>query len=190
MQAELELMAYLDGELEGEALESLEARLREEPELRARLDALLQVVELSSELAAERVAAAPELPASFWERLEAVDAERRGGLAPVVPLASRAGWWKAGTALAAAAAALLAVWGVARSPGPVESTSGTGQAPSAPLHSVPTRGPVPEEEAGAGVAIESVDFGSHAGTIFVVSEDAEEPTLVVWLDEDSPRTSL
>jgi len=34
------------------------------------------------------------------------------------------------------------------------------------------------------VAIESVDFGTHAGTVFVV-ESGDSQTPVVWLDDDS-----
>jgi len=38
--------------------------------------------------------------------------------------------------------------------------------------------------AGPTVAIESVDFGTHAGTVFVV-ESGDSQTPVVWLEDDS-----
>lgn len=49
--------------------------------------------------------------------------------------------------------------------------------------------PVLERLPAAAVAVEQVDFGAHAGTIFSVSAAGTETT-VVWLSDDADESSL
>jgi hypothetical protein len=96
----------------------------------------------------------------------------------------------AGLALAAAAAFLL--WQkAAPAPSPPESRSAAlvPSTPAIPTVTTATSQPaVPaEDETVPAVAIEAVDFGNQAGSIFVVGE---ESTPVVWLVDEPPGTKM
>lgn len=100
---EAELVAYLDGELDGEAERTVEARLASDPQLRARADALKKTFDLLDFL--PRADPSPDFAARTVEKLPAVKSnpESRPGVAAAarsssVPIALSTGSIPGGTA--------------------------------------------------------------------------------------------
>lgn len=170
-----ERMEFFDGELSEERARAVEDHLARHPDQRAELSAWAAVGEWVRQ--DPRFQQDPDLTDAVLQRIE----RQRGAGGREARFGRRMGAWGlvAGGALAVAAAA--AVWLGARSAPPA--------APRAALPVEPVLGsaaPAPlaapvESETVPAVAIESIDFGTHEGAIFVVGEDA---TPVVWLNDD------
>jgi hypothetical protein len=202
------LMRYFDEELSPAEAAQVEEELLASPE-GARLLADFETLgELVQESALERSQPADDLADGVMARIELERrpderGERAAGPAPapVYPLPSaaepvlpdfRKRFVRLSLVMAAAAGVGLAL---SRSPGrPPHADLGQGAPPSASVvfQAAPTAlasvgGPGQREVASA-AAIEAVDFGSHAGSIFLVLE-GDETTPVVWL-VDEPASSL
>ena len=187
------LMLLWDGELPEEEAEVLELRVARDAGARAALDDFELIGELVRETAQKQAScAAADLSGDVMVRLAAEATPPRARRRQ-----SSARWRRVvpsfGGALALAAALLLVVHGSRHaSPAPhrVASTPREVQAspaPAADLPSVPAlasddAGPVGDDNAAPGVSIETVDFGAHDGTIFMVSA-GEGATPVVWLSD-------
>lgn len=174
MNRQLRAMAWRDGELDADETARFEADLARDPELVAIVRALDRLdAELVPVLAA-RVQAAPDLSGPILARVRA-EPVRPGmsRLARVIPLAA--------AGLAAAAAAAFAL----RAPEPSQHAPIASVSQGVAVSAAPEPVAVAQADDDPGVAIESVDFGSGEGTIFMVSE-GESDTPVVWLNDDGP----
>lgn len=197
-QGELELLAYLDGELEGEQLAAFEARLSSDRELAARVKALSAIGDFVRGDASRiygnaKVDGIVDDVMARVNRGEAAPEPKLADVIPlsqVAPLTSRADRakkntviWVAFGAVAAAAAALI-VWTGAhevKSPLPVASTS------VAPPETVavkivpppPSNPPAPVPESAATVEVEDLEVGSGATVIYTRGEEGSSP--VVWI---------
>lgn len=166
------LMRYHDGELDLAARERVEQLLGRDAVARAQVERWVLLGDLLREADRARPAP-PDVASSVLLRV-------RGRRARWVRLSSYGGL---------AAAALLALWVGTTRPGPVTSLPSQ-RAPSPSL--APSRAPLPPAETALvpAVAIESVDFGSTQGAIFVVSAPNDAETVVVWtLDDAKPGSS-
>jgi anti-sigma factor RsiW len=174
------LMRLHDGELSDPEVRELERRLASDPQASSVLEGLHQIGDVVRALASERSAAADGIADSVLARIEA---EPCGSPPMSRPIPIRSRWTLPAVAATLAAAAALFVW-LGRAPDPVES------APVATLQPRPAlepsaAAPVSDEDIAPAVEIETVDFGSHNGAIFMVSAGSES-TPVVWLNDDAP----
>lgn len=197
-----QLMQLHDDELAPEQLAALEKRVAEDPEAAGVLRGLEQVGQALRGVAEEQGTGAEQIADLVMARIDAEDGERSAepgsdAGARVLPLSRR---WRhtvptvAGVLALAAAAVLVARSGaLARHPAvegpPHTSAHLVAQARSAaPKAPVAEPAPAPAEADGApSVAIETVDFGSHDGTIFMVSA-GDDATPVVWLTDEPAET--
>lgn len=184
-------MRFHDGELsEAEALE-VEAALEARAELLEELEAYSQLgnfVRAASEHA--RAESAPSFDISESVMAAIAPAPPRP-LARVHSLWPRvAGWVSLGAAVAAGSLLVIRSWSA-----PHASTRGSAHdhaalavsGSAAPSSASALQAPAEEEasEQNLGPAtIETVDFGSNTGTVFVVSTDSSE-TPVVWMPDDA-----
>lgn len=173
------LMELHDGELEPGSKEALEAEVRDNPAAQAELRGLVLLGDLVREVASSR-AAPPDLA-------DAILARTAG--APVPARRSLPGrrWPRlaapAAGMLALAAAAVLVI----NSSQKAERTSQAMSVASAPALKPAASVALaarPSEGVEAGVSIQSVDFGSTQGAIFLVPGGQSE-TMVVWTLEDA-----
>ncbi|AUX47060.1 hypothetical protein SOCE26_085720 [Sorangium cellulosum] len=215
---DLELMLYVDGELDEARHRQVEAYVLHDPRCSAKVAGLVAAADMIRDGALSSSAAdgiADGVMAKIAGAKVDVAADDAGAaLRPVAPpAASPAGALPrarprlerapandnargifALTALAAAAAAALMIWGRTEAPAPgaalpapapVEVPSPRTAAPSAE----PAAAPSAESEAEPGVEIAAVDFGARMGTIFYVPREAVASgptTTVVWLSDEGP----
>jgi hypothetical protein len=200
------LMRYFDGELAGEQLAEVEARLQRDPDFAARLTALgnlQRAVMASAEHAGEGV----DFDALFGriEARVAQDAQDEAAQATPLPSGGLGQWLREllqhpaqlfvpAAGLAAAAAVIFVV---ARS-GPDAGGTGPGgegrpQARTEPRMERDTREVVsPEVEpvdrkermALASSEVVSVDFGDNTGTVFEIALAEGVSTPVVWINDE------
>lgn len=198
-QGELDLLAYLDGELDGEALSAFEARLSTDRELAARLKALTAIGDFVRDDASRIYGAArvDSIVDDVMTRVNAGEAPAEPRLADVIPLSthvapltSRADRAKKNTVIwvafgtVAAAAAALIFWTGAhevKTPTPVASTS---VAPPETVAKIippppPSNPPVPVPENASTVEVEDLEVGSGATVIYTRGEEGSSP--VVWI---------
>jgi len=184
-----QLMRYHDGELPEAEARVVEAALEQEP-------ALLEELEAYSELASFVRAwdqshtaklAAFDVSANVMAALEPPRA-RVHSLLPRI-----ATWVSLSAAIAAGSALVVRSWSTAPLAPPGAASGETSERiespKSAPSASVPSLSAVlgvmdEEQPKPPPATIESVDFGSNAGEVFVVSTDSSE-TPVVWMPDDA-----
>jgi anti-sigma factor RsiW len=194
------LMRYFDGELSPEQAAELEEQLASDPEAERVLAGLDQIGEVVRGVALARSDAHADLTDRILERVAAeprVPAARQGALerVSVRPLPQKSRLQRAapaligGLALAAAAALLFErVREPVAPPAPIVEVNPPAPAPEIPEErSVPALPePIAEADTAPAIAIETVDFGAHRGSIFMLQE-GEATTPVVWLvDEPGP----
>ena len=177
---DLELMLWVDGELEAGRAGEIADLVRHDPRVRALVDALRQGSQAVAEgaLRHAELADADVIADNVMEAIEA--AATRHLLAPV----KRAPAWRApaiaaiGIALAAAAAWVFVF--------PSELAPVSKRAPDAVSSGAPSG---TSDEETAGISIDVVDFGARPGTIFYVPSEDESILPVVWLTEDDTPSS-
>jgi hypothetical protein len=173
-----------DGAVDDEQARDAQALLAKEPRAAARLERLRLLGELVREVEAAR-----NLPADFTDRV--MDRVAASGVVPRVrPRARVFAGAMAGSGLALAAAVLLWLSNQAPREAPSLAPRGPEVTASAwPEPSVESADAVALAAVDAPpVSIESVDFGTTQGAIFLVSAGATD-TMVVWtMDEPSPRS--
>lgn len=171
---DLELMLWVDGEIEDERAGEIADLVRLDPRVRAVVSALCHAAQVTAE-DAERHAELSDADSIADNVMEAIEAAAsRRLIAPI----KRAPAWRApalaamGIALAAAASWTLIF--------PRELTPVSKRAtPAVSSGATPAA-----REAIAGVSIDVVDFGARPGTIFYVPSEDESILTVVWLTED------
>jgi hypothetical protein len=168
---------YYDGEAGEAEAERVRELLASDAKSREQFERLGLIGSLVREAEGGR-----RLPANFTDRLM----ERIAAEAPP-RRRKRAAAFAAATASALALAALVTLWVRVKPPSGADSRSAPIAEISAPS-SAPSFGEVAATEpVGLPVAIESVDFGSTQGAIFLVSAGVTD-TMVVWtLDEPVPH---
>lgn len=200
-QGELDLLAYLDGELEGEQLRAFEARLASDRELSARHRALTAIGGFLRDDAA-RIYGAARVDSIVDDVMVKVRGQamepRLADVIPlsthVAPLTSRAERakkntviWVAFGAVAAAAAGLIFWTGAheVKTPvAPVASASASSGSNDvvAKVNIVPpppSNPPDPVPESAATVEVEDLEVGSGATVIYTRGEEGSSP--VVWI---------
>jgi negative regulator of sigma E activity len=193
------LMRYYDGELPEAEARDVETTLASDTEARRVLEGLEQIGAVVRGLALDRAEPHGDLADRILERIEAEKVEPApapGG--PSAEVVRPARWQRVVPAIAGALAVAASIALVVeltreeapsapsgqavRAPAPV---LGTPASPASPALEPET--PVAEADVTPAVSIETVDFGGHQGTIFMLQEGAAS-TPVVWLvDEPSPR---
>lgn len=212
---DLELMLYLDGELEEPRATEIARFLGDAPEeaeesgdpgepaelvgARAKLvamDAVGEVVRRRAEAVGQDFSVADAVMAHVAELDRAGAASAPKALPIKKPAANDNAVSRRIFALAAvavAAAAAMMVWSRAEAPGPVaERPVAPIEAPVAPIEAPelanPAEGDEPSEE-DMGVVVAAVDFGAHSGSIFYVPGGPSLPgetTTVVWVADEVP----
>lgn len=190
MNRHLELMKLHDGEASEEEARALEEALSADD--RAVLGGLEQVGDFVRAHSAAGASPADSIADSVMAALEREPGSPEATPRKVEPKLEvvkgggsrgRAAAWGAGVALALAAAGVLWLRS-AEEPAPRAPVA---QAPQPslpePVVEAPSVAPAIEEENEPAAAIESVDFGNQAGTIFMVPA-GEETTPVVWLVDE------
>jgi anti-sigma factor RsiW len=116
------LVAYLDGELDEEAAQALEARLNRDPQIRAEVEALRQTWTLLDYL--PRAQPSETFTNKTMERLTLVRSGARTGIMPRPRAGSRLGWigWAAAVLLALGGGLFGARWWFARTATDVDDT--------------------------------------------------------------------
>ncbi|WP_437673270.1 anti-sigma factor family protein [Sorangium sp. So ce131] len=211
---DLELMLYVDGELDEDRHRQVEAYVLHDPRCSAKVAGLVAAADVIRDSALSS-SAADGIADGVMAKIAAaqVDVAPDVGVAalrsPASPAASPAGAPRlarapandnargifALTALAAAAAAALMIWG--RSEAPPTSSAALPAPPPVEVPALRTAAPSPEPaaapsaegEAEPGVEIAAVDFGARMGTIFYVPREAVASgptTTVVWLSDEGP----
>jgi hypothetical protein len=188
------VMRYFDGELSDEEAADVEARLNSDPDAARLLTDLDRLSGLIREDALTRGLRHDDLADAVMARLEQQSAAPASSR-PKLVAPSRARRISAAVGISVAMAAAAAVMVRVRSlPSPHADGHGTSSAliprelpASDPLAVTSRFEEEPRGDAPA-AAIEAVDFGAHAGSIFMVPE-GEETTPVVWL-VDEPGPSL
>lgn len=212
---DMELMLYVDGELDEARHRQVEDCLLHDPRCRAKVAGLVTAADMIRDSALASSAADGIADGVMAKILEAQGGAAKGnGGAVVQPRAASSSGDPPGararlqgspandnargifalTALAVAAAAAMMVWGRAGVEAP--SAELTAPAPSAvlappaaaPAHE-PVAAPSAEGEIEPGVEVAAVDFGARMGTIFYVPREAAASgptTTVVWLSDDGP----
>jgi anti-sigma factor RsiW len=185
------IMRYFDGELSDAEAAEVEERLRTDRQAARLLEDLSRLSGRVQEAALARAASHDDLADRVMLRLEE---EGRAEPKPARKQPSAVPARVAGAiGLAVALAAAAAVMVLVRSPKqPALPDSGAAVSvpapPESPIGPLAVADEPVDERAEGPAAIETVDFGSHAGSIFLVSED-EETTPVVWL-VDEPASTL
>ncbi len=192
-----DLMRWLDGELEPERSDQVEAELDQSERARAVVATLLEVRAQVQGLAERQagMSLADDIANSTMARIAAEDAAAAKPtelIGRVPALAANSGRRVpsiiyAFGGLAAAAAAALIVWSIGgvdvappspvaiAAPSAVESSTGAAVASA----DVPPADDDPEPS----VSVDAVDFGARTGTIFYVPADTGTTT-IVWLSDD------
>jgi anti-sigma factor RsiW len=188
-----ELARYHDGELSPLEAERVERLLREDPRAEQALGGLEQLGDVLRAWADRRGEEHGDLADSVMARIAE---ERDQPKARVVPLGGgparrlrRAAVVVTGALSLAAAAALVfrLVQPTPPANGPARALTARTAAPRAAVDQPLL--PAEESEADPAAAIETVDFGAHAGSIFVV-DGSQGDVPVVWLLDDDPRVRM
>ncbi|WP_433929557.1 anti-sigma factor [Sorangium cellulosum] len=212
---DLELMLYVDGELDEARHRQVEDYVLHDPRCRAKVAGLVTASDMIRDRALASSAAdsiADAVMAKIGEGSGAVAKDDGGAAARPIAVSpsgepprspARLGGSPANdnargifalTALAVAAAAALMVWGRMDVEAPTAALpvrtvpEALAPAPAAPP-SEPAAAPSAEGEIEPGVEIAAVDFGARMGTIFYVPREAVASgptTTVVWLSDDGP----
>jgi negative regulator of sigma E activity len=193
------LMRYFDGELPEAEARDVEATLASDAEACRVLEGLEQIGAVVRGVALDRAEAPGDLADRILERIEVEQAEPApapGGSPAVVVRPAR--WQRVVPAIAGALAVAASIALVVELTREQTPSAPSGQAVRAPASGLGTPAapanptlepetPVAEADVTPAVSIETVDFGGHQGTIFMLQEGAAS-TPVVWLvDEPSPR---
>ena len=177
---DLELMLWVDGELDAARAGEIRELVERDPRLRALVGALREGAELVTEEALRHadLEGADSIADNVMEAIDA--AASRHLIAPV----KRAPAWRAPAAAAMAIAlAAAAAWTLIfpRELKPVANRTPTSISSGATAST--------EETTILGVSIDVVDFGARPGTIFYVPSEDESILTVVWLTEDDTPSS-
>ncbi|WP_437568747.1 anti-sigma factor family protein [Sorangium sp. So ce542] len=210
---DLELMLYVDGELDEARHRQVEEYVLHDPRCRAKVAGLVTAADMIRDSALASSAADGIADGVMAKILEGQGAAAKAnGGAVVQPLAAsspaapprarlqgspandNARGIFALTALAVAAAAAMMVWGRTDVEAPSAAlTAPASSAELAPPPAAPTREPVAapsaEGEIEPGVEVAAVDFGARMGSIFYVPREAAASgptTTVVWLSDEAP----
>jgi anti-sigma factor RsiW len=178
---DLELMLWVDGELDAERAGEIRDLVERDPRVRALVEALREGSLLVTEEALRHaeLEGADGIADNVMEEIEA--AASRHLIAPV----KRAPAWRAPAVAAMAfALAAAAAWTLIF---PRELTPVAKRTPSS-ISSGATAA-VEEKTTVLGVSIDVVDFGARPGTIFYVPSEDESILPVVWLTEDDTPSS-
>jgi len=177
------LMRYHDGEVSPDEARYVEDALEQEPALGEELEAY---GELGSFVRAWGEASSDAEFDISDSVLDAIEQEAPRAMpvrtARVRTLLPRVATWVAvGAAIAAGSVLVVRSWSAPRPmpPGPVSADSSALVEPSV----IPADSAALLEDPMTPATIESVDFGSNTGTVFVVSTDDSE-TPVVWMPDD------
>jgi anti-sigma factor RsiW len=211
---DLELMLYVDGELDEARHRQVEAYMFHDPSSRAKVAGLDIVAGVLREGALLR-SLADGIADAVMVNIERGPADGVGGendaaprALPTSALAAQQGTWGpfrrrpandntrrvvALAAIAVAAAAVMMIWGrMEAEPAPSASTT-TAPTEVVATPSSPALDPAvaasSDGEDEHGVEVAAVDFGAHMGTIFYVpqgSAGSSPMTTVVWLSDDGP----
>lgn len=206
-EAELDLLAYLDGELEGERAAAVEARLRTDRAYAARYRAMQSIGQfLRGD--ADRIYGAAKVDAIADEVLEKVRASQAGAVAEPKPEPARLRvveaprlsdvppptsrltrtkkntviWVVFGGVVAAAAAMIVWIGGQgAKGPAPVASAPSAPETVAVKTPAVPTsKEPVPAiPEPASTVEVEGLEVGEGATVVYTRGDDGSSP--VVWI---------
>ena len=181
---DLELMLWVDGELEAERAEEIADLVRKDPRVRAIVTALQR----GSHVIAEEALLHAELAnvdGIADSVMDAIDAEDAAASRRFIAPRKRAPAWR-GPAVAAlsiafaAAAAWTLIFPNQLSQVAKRTTSGVSSGVTAAAS---------EGESTTGISIDVVDFGARPGTIFYVPSEDESILPVVWLtDDDTPSS--
>jgi anti-sigma factor RsiW len=186
-----ELVRYYDGELEAADAERVERLLRDDPHAERALEGLEQLGDVMRAWADRRGAAHDDLVNDVLARIARDGDQPESRVLPLHGSGPARRLRRAAVvitgALSLAAAAAVAVR-VAQAPPPVSTPA----LPVAQTHSLAepatsSSSVVVAEvqlEADPAASIESVDFGAHAGSIFVIA-GTEGDVPVVWLLDDA-----
>ena len=177
---DLELMLWVDGELDDDRAGEIADHIRTDARARAVVSALRQGSQTIEEdaLRHAELSDADNIADNVMEAIEA--AASRHLIAPV----RRAPAWRApAVAAISIALAAAAAWTFIF---PAELTP---VAKRVPAVSSGATAAMPEEESKEGVWIDIVDFGTRPGTIFYVPSEDESLLPVVWLTEDDTPSS-
>lgn len=191
MQGELDLLAYLDGELEGDRAAAVLARLQTDRTYAARLKALEAVSDFLRK-DADRIYKSARVDAIADDVIARLEkpVERVSQIAPPTSRLTRQKKntviWVAFGGVAAAAAALIMYIGREHTPtpAPVASTTASTTA-GATADTVAVKTPVttpsnpPVPETASTVEVEGLEVGSGATVIYTRGEDGSSP--VVWI---------
>lgn len=213
---DLELMLYVDGELDEARHRQVEEYVLHDPHCRAKVAGLVTAADMirDSALASSTADGIADVVMAKIHAEPAAQVAKVDGAAGARPLAAPpSGEGASGparlrgspandnargifalTAIAVAAAAALMVWGRMDPEAPSAAlpapTTPEVLAPALPaLPSEPSAAPSAEGEVQPGVEIAAVDFGARMGTIFYVPREAVASgptTTVVWLSDDGP----
>jgi len=179
--AQERLMRYVDGELDDEEVALVERWLSESAEARVLLGDLETIRGGIRSLADERGARSGDLTGAVMARIQRDQGVRRRRILGIVPAV--------GLGLAAAAAVVAFL---RPHPGPGAAALETARVAVSQEPSMADPSTVALETAAAdpdpGASIESVDFGSQNGAIFLIAS-GPEVTPVVWLTDDGDPTS-
>jgi hypothetical protein len=200
------LMRYHDGELSKEEAARVAERLGSDPESVEVLADLDRLGGHVREAALERASHHDDLVDAIMSRIQNADPARpaqsagslprEGQVAPITA-ARRFGRSRSVPAVIALSVTIAAAAAVALRINQAEKAAEHAARPSPPaaqeVAALPAPRPSAAAEAAEGLAadapsaaaIEIVDFGANAGTIFLVPE-GEETTPVVWLDDTAP----
>ena len=172
------LMELHDAELDDASKKDLEAALTADSRSRAELRRMALIGDLVREVEASRTA-----PTDLADQILA----RTIGAAPRRRAKHRRPAWQRLAPLGAGALALAAAFALfvtsSRQTEPQASRVVEARRIEPPAPSIAVA-VAPVEPAGAGVSIQSVDFGSTQGAIFLISA-GESETMVVWTLEDA-----
>jgi anti-sigma factor RsiW len=179
---DLELMLWVDGELDAGRAGEISDYIRTDPRARAVVSALRQG-SLTIEEDALRHAELSDADAIADNVMEAIDAAASRHLIAPVP---RAPAWRAPAIAAISIAfAAAAAWTFIFPHELAKPVAGRSPAVSSGATAVISN----QEEPKEGVWIDVVDFGTRPGTIFYVPSEDESILPVVWLTEDDTPSS-
>ena len=183
------LMRYHDGEVSEAEARDVEAALEQEPALLEELEAYAELgsfVRTWGEVSSQGHLDIADSVMSALEQRPDLRVQSRPTARVHSLLPRIATWVSLGAAIAAGSVLVVRSWSAPR-PKP-------GAAHAVPTGYVVASAAAPEMSAGLGLAeeepkpapatIESVDFGTNTGTVFVVSTDSSE-TPVVWMPDDA-----
>ena len=178
------LMRYHDGEVSDEEAQIVEAALEHEPALLEELEAYSELgsfVRAWGEVSSHGQA---DIADSVMAALESEPARAPARVHSLLPRIAT--WVSLGAAIAAGSVLVVRSWSAPPvAPAPHVARPGEHAALALASAAVPEVSAALEEEPKPPPAtIESVDFGSNAGTVFVVSTDSSE-TPVVWMPDDA-----